>query len=369
MSSDVRVQVPPPALLINRMANDITFGHYVSMIGNTNGWPCPCGNIVAPHLLTCPKCKHRLSLDKVVTGVPSEAPAPPIAQWVKEDGIKRTYSAESMDEIMAQARKRKKNAGKRSRTKSSAGIPKNPSSSGPWLITILITAIGLGATFLVSAYRPIPAGWVSYSIIGLTTIISIAALNNQKLIQKYVNASQLVCSNHDYYRLLSAGVLHANGIHLLLNMYALYSFGPFVETQFNQIYPAATSSTIYLAFYISAIIVSNIPSYLRHRKKIQPFSSLGASGAICAVIGAAVLVNPRSTIVFMGIIPMPAYVFFLGFLAISEILAQRAKASHRNSVVDHSAHITGAIYGFLVMAAIAYGAHIDPISNFLHPRY
>ena len=271
---------------------------------------------------------------------------------------------------MAQARKRKKNAGKRSgRRKSSAWIPRGQSSSGPWLITILITAIGPVATFVVSVYRPIPAGWVSYSIIGLTTIISIAALNNQKLIKKYVNASQLVRSKHDYYRLLSSGVLHANGIHLLLNMYALYSFGPFVEAQFNQIYPAATSSTIYLAFYISAIIVSNIPSYLRHRKKMQPFSSLGASGAICAVIGAAVLVNPRSTIVFMGIIPMPAYVFFLGFLAISEILTKRAKASHRSSVVDHSAHMTGAIYGFLMMAAIAYSAHIDPITNFLHPRF
>ncbi len=344
------------------------------MTGTKNGWPCPsCGNTVPANLLTCPKCKHRLNLDKVVTGVPAEAPAPPMEQWVKEvkeDGIKRTYSTESMDEILAQARKRKKKAGKRSwRKQQKIGNSKGNSSSGPWLITLLVTAIGLVATYLVSAYRTIPAGWVSYSIIGLTSTISIVALNDQKLIQKYVNSSQLVRSKHDYYRLLSSGVLHANGVHLLLNMYALYSFGPFVETQFNQIYPAATSSTIYLTFYISAIIVSNIPSYLRHRNKRIPFSSLGASGAICAVIGAAVLANPRSTIVFMGIIPMPAYVFFLGFLAISEVLAQRARASHRTSIVDHSAHITGAIYGFLLMAAIAYSAHIDPIANFLHPRY
>ncbi len=353
------------------MAILLTFGHYVPMTGTKNGWPCPsCGNTVPTNLLTCPKCKHRLSLDKVVTGVVPEAPAPPIEQWVKEDGVKRTYSAESLDEIMAQARKRKKNGGKRGRgKKSGAGVPKGKSSSGPWLITLLVTAIGLVATYLVSGYRPVSPGWVSYSIIGLTSIISIAALNNQNLIQNYVNSAQLVRSKHDYYRLLSSGVLHANGVHLLLNMYALYSFGPFVETQFNQIYPTATSSTFYLTFYISAIIASNIPSYLRHRNKRIPFSSLGASGAICAVIGAAVLVNPRSTIVFMGIIPMPAYVFFLGFLAISEVLAQRARASHRNSIVDHSAHITGAIYGFLLMAAIAYSAHIDPIANFLHPRY
>lgn len=353
------------------MANIFAIGHYVLMTGTKNGWPCPtCGHTVPTNLLTCPNCKHRLSLDKVVTGVPAEAPAPPIEKWVKEDGAKRTYSAESMDEIMAQARKRKKNVGKRRRGKiSSPGIPKGKSSSGPWLITILISAIGLIATYLVSAYRTIPAGWVSYSIIGLTSIISIAALNNQKLIQDYVDAAQLIRSKHEHYRLLSSGVLHSNGLHLLLNMYALYSFGPFVETQFNQIYPTATSSTIYLTFYISAIIVSNIPSYLRHRNKRIPFSSLGASGAICAVIGAAVLVNPRSTIVVMGIIPMPAFIFFLGFLAISEVLAQKARASHRTSLVDHSAHITGAIYGFLLMGAIAYSVNIDPIANFLHPRF
>lgn len=341
------------------------------MSGTKDGWPCPsCGNSVPANLLTCPKCKHRLSLDKVVTGAPAESPAPPIEQWIKEDGAKRTYSAESMDEIMAQARKRKKNVGKSGRGKESiAGIPRGKSSSGPWLFTISVTAIGLVATYLVSGYRPVSAGWVSYSIIGLTSIISIAALNNQKLIQNYVDSAQLIRSKHDYYRLLSSGVLHANGIHLLLNMYALYSFGPFVETQFNQIYPTATSSTIFLTFYISAIVVSNIPSYLRHRNKRIPFSSLGASGAICAVIGAAVLVNPRSTIVFMGIIPMPAYVFFLGFLAISEVLAQRARTSHRTSIVDHSAHITGAIYGLILMGAIAYSAHIDPIANFLHPRF
>lgn len=352
------------------MADVIAFGHYVPMIGSKNGWPCPCGNVVDPHLLTCPKCKHRLSLDKVVTGVVPEAPSPPIDQWVREDGVKRTYSAESMDEILAQARKRKKRAGKRGRRgKSNIGTPTSNSSSGPWLITLLITAIGLIATFLVSATRSIPAGWVSYSIIAFTSIISIAALNNQKLIQRYVNASQLVRSKHDYYRLLSSGVLHANGLHLLLNMYTLYSFGPFVESQLNQIFPASTSSTIYLTFYISAVVASNIPSYLRHRNKKQPFSSLGASGAICAVIGAAVLVNPRATIVFMGIVPMPAFVFFLGFLAISEVLALRARTSGSNSIVDHSAHITGAIYGFLVMAGIAYSAHIDPIANFLHPRF
>lgn len=353
-----------------RMANVITFGHYVPMIGSGNGWPCPCGNIVAPNLLTCPKCKHTLSLDKAVTGVVAEAPSPPMDQWVQEDGVKRIYSSESMDDVLAQARKRKKNAGKRGRRrKSKLRTPAGGASSEPWLITILLTAIGLIATYVVSETRTMPAGWVSYAIIAITSIISLAALNNPKLLNQYVNSSQTVRRNHDYYRLLSSGALHANVLHLLLNMYTLYSFGPVVESELGQIFPASVSSTIYLSLYLSAIVASNIPSYLRHRNQRTPFSSLGASGAICAVIGATVLMNPRATVVLMGVLPMPALVFFLGFLIISRILSLKANASGNRSVVDHSAHITGALYGFLVMAAIAYSEHLDPIANFLHPHF
>lgn len=337
------------------------------MIGNKNGWPCPCGNIVDPHLLTCPKCKHTLTLDKVVTGLVAEAPSPPMDEWVREERTPRIYSAESMDDVLAQARKRKKNARRRGwKRKSQPRSPTSSTSSEPWLITILLTAIGLIATYIVSETRAMPPGWVSYAIIAITSIISLAALNNSRLLNQYVNSSQLVRSKLDYYRLLSSGVLHANVLHLLLNMYTLYSFGPVVESGLGQIFPASVSSTIYLSLYLSAIVASNIPSYLRHRNQRTPFSSLGASGAVCAVIGATVLMNPRATVLLMGILPMPAFVFFLGFLIISRVLSLRANASGNRSVVDHSAHIAGALYGFLVMAAFAYSAHIDPFANFLH---
>ena len=361
-------KVPPPALS-NQMANEITFGHYVSMIGNKNGWPCPCGNIVAPHLLTCPKCKHALSLDKAVTGVVTEAPSPPMDQWVREDGVKRIYSSESMDDVLAQARKRKKNAGKRIRGRKSELLSAADSrSSEQWLITILLTATGLIATYVVGETRTMSAGWVTYAIIAITSIISLTALNNPKLLNQYVNSSQTVRRNHDYYRLLSSGALHTNALHLLLNMYTLYSFGPVVELGLGQIFPALTSPTIYLSLYLSAIVASNIPSYLRHRNQRTPFLSLGASGAVCAVIGATVLMNPRATVLLMGVLPMPAFVFFLGFLIISRMLSLKANASGNRSGVDHSAHIAGALYGFLVMAALAYSAHIDPVANFLHPH-
>jgi len=311
------------------------------MIGDGNGWPCPCGNTVDPHLLTCPKCKYTLTLDKTLTGLVAEAPSPPMDEWVR------------------QARTQRK-----PQPRSAAG----GTSSGPWLITILLTAIGFIATYVVSATHPLPPGWVSYTIIAITSIISLVTLNNPRLLNRYVNSSQLIRSNHDYYRLLSSGALHANVLHLILNMYTLYSFGPVVESGLGQIFPASVSSTIYLSLYLSAIVASNIPSYLRHRNNRTPFSSLGASGAICAVIGATVLMNPRATVLLMGVLPMPAFVFFLGFLIISRMLSLKANASGNRSVVDHSAHITGALYGFVVMAALAYSAHIDPFASFLHPH-
>ncbi|MBC7463629.1 MAG: hypothetical protein H7227_05165 [Actinobacteria bacterium] len=82
-------------------------------IGNGNGWPCNCGHTVPSHLLRCPRCQSALSLDKALTGVPTKLPEPPIDEWVKEDGIRRVYSEESLKEVMAQARKRKKRSRKR----------------------------------------------------------------------------------------------------------------------------------------------------------------------------------------------------------------------------------------------------------------
>lgn len=194
------------------------------------------------------------------------------------------------------------------------------------------------------------------------------ALNSPKLLNQYVNSSQLIRNNHDYYRLLSSGVLHGNVLHLFLNMYTLYSFGPVVESDLGKMFPASASSTIYLFLYLSAIIASNIPSYLRYRNQTTPFLSLGASGAVCAIIGAAVLMNPGATVFLMGILPMPALAFFVGFLVISRMLSLKADTSGGRPAVDHSAHIAGAIYGFLVMVVLAYSAHIDPFANFLHPR-
>lgn len=82
-------------------------------IGTGNGWNCKCGNTVPSHLLRCPLCQSTLSLDKALSGLPTELPDPPLAEWVKEDEVRRVYSEESMNEVLAQARKRKK----RSRTR------------------------------------------------------------------------------------------------------------------------------------------------------------------------------------------------------------------------------------------------------------
>lgn len=105
-------------------------------IGTGNGWTCKCGNTVPPHLLRCPRCQGTLSLDKALSGLPTELPDPPLAEWVKEDEVRKVYSEESMNEVLAQARKRKK----RSRLRNIR-----------WslLLSLLLTTVLLVATLII----------------------------------------------------------------------------------------------------------------------------------------------------------------------------------------------------------------------------
>ena len=109
----------------------------------------------------------------------------------------------------------------------------------------------------------------------------------------------------------------------------------------------------YVLLYITAILASILPTYLKHKNNARYFG-LGASGAVCAVIFAYVLVNPMN---FMGIlfipIMLPAFLFGLLFLLISLSLDKKQAGG-----INHSAHIWGGIYGILFMI-VTFGALTD----------
>jgi membrane associated rhomboid family serine protease len=130
------------------------------------------------------------------------------------------------------------------------------------------------------------------------------------------------------------GFIHADWSHLLFNMITLYFFG----RQTEQVMAGVIGPFGFLLFYLSAIVIAILPTYLRHRKDAR-YRSLGASGAVSAVLFAFILLAPWSRIIVL-VIPMPAIVYAVLYTGYSIYMDRRGQGN-----VNHSAHLWGAAYG------------------------
>jgi membrane associated rhomboid family serine protease len=124
-------------------------------------------------------------------------------------------------------------------------------------------------------------------------------------------------------------------------MITLYFFGGFME----RLYAAWIGAAGYALFYVGGLVVSCLPSYLRHRDD-SGYRSLGASGAVSAVLFAFILLQPWATI-YVFVVPVPAIIYAVLYLAYT-IYMDRRRSDH----INHSAHLWGAIYGVLVTILI-----------------
>ena len=145
----------------------------------------------------------------------------------------------------------------------------------------------------------------------------------------------------EYYRLITYGLLHANWMHLIFNMFTLYFFGGIVEAGFKIIF-GIYGGLVYIAFYILAIIVSTLPDLFKY-KNMSYYNAVGASGAVSAVLFSAILFNPGMKLMFIFLpIPITAWVFGILYLAYSYYMAKRGTDN-----IGHNAHLWGSIFGFI----------------------
>jgi membrane associated rhomboid family serine protease len=188
---------------------------------------------------------------------------------------------------------------------------------------------------------------ITLIIIIVTSVISIAAWNNYSLMNRWIMNPYQVANRGEYYRLITSGFLHADWGHLIFNMLSLYFFGGFIEQVFTYLFNA--SGPVYLiGFYLVAILVSDIPSFLKHRHN-PGYNSLGASGGVSAIIFASILFRPLTPIMLFFIpIPIPGFIFGGLYLAYSYYEARRGTSN-----VNHDAHFYGALFGILFMI-VAY---------------
>ena len=77
---------------------------------------------------------------------------------------------------------------------------------------------------------------ITIIIIIITVLISISALNSDKIMSDLIFDPPAVTYQKQWYRFFTSGFLHADYIHLAFNMYGLYIFGQYVELDFGRIF-------------------------------------------------------------------------------------------------------------------------------------
>jgi membrane associated rhomboid family serine protease len=202
---------------------------------------------------------------------------------------------------------------------------------------------------------------ITMIILVLTTIISLVSFNSSRLMDALIFWPPAITMRHQYYRFVTCGFVHADLMHLAFNMFTLYFFGRALEAYYMGI--LGLQHYYFTILYITALIVANIPSYLKQHDNYN-YRSLGASGAVCAIMFAFIMISPWEQLSIFGVVPVPAIVFAVLFLGYSIYMSRRGGDN-----VNHDAHLWGALYG----VAFTIAARPSVVSNFLnelsHPRF
>ncbi|REC50894.1 rhomboid family intramembrane serine protease [Chryseobacterium piscium] len=189
-------------------------------------------------------------------------------------------------------------------------------------------------------------------IIAITAIISFIAFNNKEIFEKYKFNVGAILHRKEYVRVLSAGFLHADIMHLLFNMMTLYFFGPVILEGFGNIG--------FLIIYFGSILLGNIFSLFIYQK--QPwYSAIGASGGVSGILFAAIAMMPNIGIYFFFIpIPIPGFIFGLLYFSYSVYMMLNPKQWDN---LGHAAHLGGAFFG------LVYAVIIQPESAIEHSLF
>lgn len=176
-------------------------------------------------------------------------------------------------------------------------------------------------------------------IILFTCIVSFSAFRSPKILNDLIMSPYLVKENKQWYRFVTSGFLHADLMHLLFNMFVLYMFGQqIVEPGCEQL----SGRWMFPVLYFGGMIAADVTSYFKHKDNPE-YRSLGASGAVSAVVFAGILFYPTMKMGFFIIPPIiPAYIFGPLYLL---YCVYAAKQNTDN--INHDAHFWGAVFGLV----------------------
>ncbi|HTX88836.1 MAG TPA: rhomboid family intramembrane serine protease [Bacteroidales bacterium] len=187
---------------------------------------------------------------------------------------------------------------------------------------------------------------ITWIIIAVTAVVSILAINQRELFDRLKFNAYDVKHGNQWYRFFTYGLLHAGYFHLFINMIVLWSFGGIVEKYFELYFPTK-HSLYYLLLYGGGLILSIIPAFGKHKNDVF-YNSVGASGAVSAVIFSSIVLYPLGKIYFFFVpIGIPAPIFGILYLAYEAYMSRRGGDN-----IGHDAHFWGAVFGLVFTIAL-----------------
>ena len=179
---------------------------------------------------------------------------------------------------------------------------------------------------------------LTYLILGTTIVVSLICFKRNDMINKLSFNAYAVTKRKEWYRIITHGFVHADMTHLFVNMFTFWSFGSYMESLFAAI---GFGGWAFMGLYFGGMIFSSLYDLIKYRQNIY-YQSIGASGAVSAILFSSILFNPWGTILLFAVIPIPGIIFGVLYVIYCQYMAKRSTDN-----INHNAHFYGAVYGFL----------------------
>jgi len=175
-------------------------------------------------------------------------------------------------------------------------------------------------------------------IFGVTLLVSLIGLfGAPQIVARSMLRPYFLVRNREYHRLITSGFVHADLGHLIFNMITFYSFAFALQR--------IIGSGRFAALYFTGLLLSDVGTYFKHRNN-PDYASLGASGAILAVLFASIVYFPNQSLYILPIpLPIPAPLFAVGYLAYTWWSSRQNRGR-----INHDAHLGGALTGLAFVA-------------------
>lgn len=181
--------------------------------------------------------------------------------------------------------------------------------------------------------------WTTLIIIA-NVVISYMAFQNPVLQYKLTMNPVAILRQGQWYRVVTSGFIHSNWTHLAFNMFTFYFFGRLVEQIFTAL-KGSQGGIYFVGFYILGIVISDLPSLLKHKENPH-YNSLGASGGVAAVVFCSILFFPTNDICLYGFLCIPGFI-----LGVLYLIYSYTKGKSMSDNVNHDAHLIGAVFGLV----------------------